>query len=199
MSIELSHELSQPGLLLIRHAPSDTEGRLYGRVDVSARIDGEPGVPALRALLSGFERRVSSPARRCRETAAAIWPDGPADEDARLWEQDFGAWDGKPFSEIPDLGPLQPEQLAAHRPPGGESFNDVVRRAVPALREIAEANREAPVAVIAHAGTIRAALALALGANGPALAFEIAPLSVTRLRLLPSGDFSIGCTNWRPA
>jgi len=195
----VSIEPSQPGLLLIRHAPSEPQGRLYGRVDVPARIEGEPGIAALRELLDGVGRRVSSPARRCRETATAIWPDGPAEVDARLWEQDFGAWDGKPFSEIPDVGPLPTEQLAAHRPPGGESFNDVVRRATPALREIAEANREAPVAVIAHAGTIRAALALALGANGPALAFEIAPLSVTRLRLLPSGDFSITCTNWRPA
>ncbi len=165
-----------------------------------AGIDGEPEVAALRELLGRVAQRVSSPARRCRETAAAIWPEGPAAEvDARLWEQDFGEWDGKPFAEIPDLGPLPPEQLAAHRPPDGESFDDLVRRAAPALREIAGRNADAPVAVVAHAGTIRAALALALGANGPALAFEIAPLSVTRLRLLPSGDFSITCTNWRPA
>lgn len=196
----MSIEPSQPGLILIRHAPSDADGRLCGRVDVPARIDGEPGIAALLGLLRGVETRVSSPARRCRETATAIWPDGAAVElDERLWEQDFGEWDGKPFADIPDLGPLPPEQLAAHRPPGGESFGDLVRRAAPALREIAEANRETPVAIVAHAGTIRAALALALGANGPALAFEVAPLSVTRMRLLTSGDFSIACTNWRPA
>jgi alpha-ribazole phosphatase len=196
----VSIELSQPGLLLIRHAPSDAEGRLCGRVDVPARIKGEAGITALRELLGGVERRVSSPARRCRETVAAIWPEGPAaDEDARLWEQDFGEWDGKPFTEIPDLGPLPPDQLAAHRPPGGECFDDLVRRAAPALRELAEQHADAPLAVVAHAGTIRAALAIALGANGPALGFEVAPLSVTCLRLLPNGDFSIGCTNWRPA
>ncbi len=196
----MSIEPLQPGLLLIRHAPSRPPGRLYGRADARARTDGEPGIAALRGLLRRVERRVSSPARRCVETAAAIWPDGPPPGvDARLWEQDFGEWDGKPFTEIPDLGPLPPEQLAAHRPPGGESFDDLVRRAAPALREIAEAHRDAPIAIIAHAGTIRAALALALGANGPALAFEIAPLSVTRLRLLAGGGFSIGCTNWRPA
>ncbi|RIA45465.1 histidine phosphatase family protein [Dichotomicrobium thermohalophilum] len=196
----MSIELSQPGLLLIRHAPSEPQGRLHGRVDVPARIDGEAGIPTLRELLGGVERRVSSPARRCRETAAAIWPDGPAAEvDARLWEQDFGEWDGKAFSEIPDLGPLPPETLAAHRPPGGESFDDLVRRTAPAIRSIAEQDPDAPVAVIAHAGTIRAALAMALGANGPALGFEVAALSVTRLRLLPSGDFTIDCTNWRPA
>ena len=193
-------ETSQPGLLLIRHAPSDANGRLCGRVDVPARIDGEPGIAALRALLSGVERRVSSPARRCRETAAAIWPDGPAAElDARLWEQDFGEWDGKCYADIPDLGALPAEQLAAHRPPGGESFDDLVRRAAPALWEMAEGHRDAPVAIVAHAGTIRAVLALALGANGPALAFEIATLSVTHLRLLSGGEFSIGFTNWRPS
>ncbi|MFP3921091.1 MAG: histidine phosphatase family protein [Dichotomicrobium sp.] len=196
----MSIEPSQPGLLLIRHAPSGTDGMLCGRVDMPARTDGEPGIAALRTLLRGVERRVSSPARRSRETAAAIWPGGPeADLDERLWEQDFGAWDGKPYAEIPDLGPLPPEQLAAHRPPGGESFDDLVRRAGPALRSIAEQHRAAPVAVVAHAGTIRAALALALGGSGPALGFEIAPLSITRLRLLPSGNFAIACTNWRPA
>jgi len=196
----VSIEPSQPGLLLIRHAPSQPQGRLCGRVDVPARIEGEAGIAALRELLRGVARRVSSPARRCRETAAAIWPDGPAaEEDARLWEQDFGEWDGKPYADIPDLGPLPPDQLAAHRPPGGESFDDLVRRAGPAIRAVAEAHRDAPVAIVAHAGTIRAALAMALRASGPALGFEIATLSVTRLRLLPSGDFSIGCTNWRPA
>jgi len=193
-------ETSQPGLLLIRHAPSEAGGRLCGRVDVPARTDGEAGIAALRALLSGVERRVSSPARRCMETAAAIWPDGVAvDEDARLWEQDFGEWDGKPFAEIPDLGPLPPEQLAAHRPPGGESFDDLVRRAVPALRDIAGQNADGPVAVIGHAGTVRSGLSLALGSPAQALAFEVAPLSVTYLRLLPSGHVSIACTNWRPA
>lgn len=193
-------ETSQPGLLLIRHASSEAGGRLCGRVDVRARIDGEAGIAALRALLSGVERRVSSPARRCMETAAAIWPDGPsADEDARLWEQDFGEWDGKPYADIPDLGRLPREQLAAHRPPGGESFDDLVRRAVPALRDIAGQNADGPVAVIGHAGTVRAGLSLALGSPAHALVFEVAPLSITYLRLLPSGDFSIACTNWRPA
>jgi alpha-ribazole phosphatase len=38
-------------------------------------------------------------------------------------------------------------------------------------------------AIIAHAGTIRAALAMALGTIGPALAFSIDPLSITRLML----------------
>jgi len=193
-------EASQPGLLLIRHAPSDAEGRLCGRVDVRARIDGEPGIAALQTLLSGVERRVSSPARRCMETAAAIWPDGVAvDEDARLWEQDFGEWDGKPYTDIPDLGRLPRQQLAAHRPPGGESFDDLVRRAAPSLRNMAGQNADAPVAVVAHAGTVRAGLSLALGTPAQALAFEIAPLSLTYLRLLPSGHFSIACTNWRPA
>jgi len=151
-------------------------------------------------LLSGVERRVSSPARRCLDMAAAIWPDGPsADRDACLWEQDFGEWDGKPYADIPDLGPLPPEQLAAHRPPGGESFVDLVRRAVPVLRDIAGQNADGPVAVVAHAGTVRAGLSLALGSPAQALVFEVAPLSVTYLRLMPSGDFSIACTNWRPA
>lgn len=55
------------------------------------------------------------------------------------------------------------------------------------------------VTVVAHAGTVRAALALALGSVAPALAFAIAPLSVTRVTALPGGAWSVGAVNWRPA
>ena len=41
---------------------------------------------------------------------------------------------------------------------------------------------DAPVVVVAHAGTVRAALALALGDAAPALAFEVGHLRATRLR-----------------
>ena len=62
----------------------------------------------------------------------------------------------------------------------------------PALQEIAAAR---DVTIVAHAGTVRAGLALAVGATA-ALAFEIAPLSVTRLRALPGGGWSIAEVNW---
>lgn len=188
-----------PEMMLIRHAPSDHGGRLCGRTDVPAMISADALQP-LRAILAGVSLRVVSPARRCRQTAEALWPKArDLVQDSRLWEQDFGAQDGQPLCDLPDLGQLSPEELAAHRYPGGESFEEMVQRVTPALDHWAECARKAgPVAIIAHAGTVRAALAHAMGTTGAALCFEIAPLSLTRIRCLKDG-LSVICTNWTPS
>jgi alpha-ribazole phosphatase len=179
-------------IVLVRHAPAETGGRLCGRRDVPARLDDGAAVARLSAALAGMRHVVTSPALRCRQTAEALFPGRAAAEDARLWEQDFGAEDGMAYANLPDLGPLPRAALAKRRPPGGESFADMAARVIPALRDLA--TLEGPIVVVAHAGTVRAGLALALGAVPAALAFEVTPLSVTRLRC--HGDaFSVACVN----
>lgn len=184
-------------LILIRHAPALTGGRLCGRTDVPADCGVRKGISALRVAAGRVDRIVTSPALRCRQTAEALWPDGEVvtDTDAALWEQNFGAWEGLALDALPDLGPLDPEALALYRTPQGESFADLCARVAPGLIRAATGGR---VAVIAHAGTVRAGLALALGAVPPALAFEVAPLSLTRLRALPGGGWAVGSVNWLP-
>ncbi len=183
-------------VILIRHAPSDFTGRLAGRLDVPSLLPrGEALAHAqsrLAALAPPAPRVISSPARRCLESAAALCPAAGVTEDARLREQDFGEWEGRPYTALPDLGLLTREDLAAFSPPGGESFLDLFARAGEALAEIAAAG---PAIVFAHAGTIRAALGLALGHAPLGLAFEIAPLSATLLRALPGGQWSAGFVN----
>lgn len=184
-------------LILIRHAPALTGGRLCGRTDVAADCGDVRRIAALRAAVGTPDRIVTSPALRCRQTAAALWPACTgASSDAALWEQDFGAWEGVSHDALPDLGPLGPVDLADHRPPDGESFADLCARVAPALIRAATGGR---VAIVAHAGTVRAGLALALGSVPQALAFEVAPLSLTRIRALPDGGWSIGTVNWMPA
>lgn len=180
--------------VLIRHAPADHGGRLAGRRDVPAFLPDEAKLAPLRAALGSCRHVVSSPARRCRATARALFPGREIPEDARLWEQNFGAEEGLAFTNLPDLGPLTREELAARRPARGESFADMAARALPALMELA--GREGPVAVIAHAGTVRAALGMALGAPALGLTFEIAPLSITRILRL-EGGFAIRSVNVR--
>lgn len=183
-------------LILIRHAPALTAGRLCGRTDVAADCGDVGRIAALRAAVGWPDRIVTSPALRCRQTAAALWPDKAAfRSDPVLWEQNFGAWEGMSHDALPDLGPIGPADLADHRPPGGESFADLCVRVAPALIRTATGGR---VAIVAHAGTVRAGLALALGSVPRALAFEVAPLSLTRIRALPDGGWSIGSVNWTP-
>ncbi|MDM7458641.1 MAG: histidine phosphatase family protein [Paracoccus sp. (in: a-proteobacteria)] len=186
--------LADCDLLLLRHAPAITGGRLCGRTDVPADLSDRAAVLRLADALNNCARVVTSPALRCRQTAESLWPGRPFLVDEALWEQDFGVEDGAPLASLPDLGVLDRGSLARRQPQGGESFLQMSARAGSALRRLAHAG---PVAVIAHAGTVRAGLALALGDAAAALAFEIAPLSVTHLRRFGQ-DWSIASVNSRP-
>lgn len=182
-----------PRLLLIRHAPSATPALLAGRTDAPALLPGRDSIARAQARLAALApdaALISSPLQRCTQTAGALFPNRAPRLEPRLQEQNFGAWDGQPLAELPDLGPLQRAALAAHRPPGGESFLELAARARPALLDLTQ-----DCVILTHAGIIRAALGLALGDIPQGLAFSIAPFSLTVLEALPGGDFAIACTN----
>lgn len=183
-------------ILVIRHAPTRSDGGLAGRRDLPCDLPPPERLAEIQAALPAPERLWVSPALRCRMTAAAFFPGLEGREDSRLWEQDFGEWEGLAYDKLPDLGPLSGAALARHRPPGGESFADLCRRLRPALREAAREGGR--IAIVAHAGVARGALALALGSPGRGLAFEIAPLSSTMIRALPGGGWSVGWVNRAP-
>lgn len=181
-------------IIILRHAAAQTGGRLCGRLDVPARVPGAALLEATRDRIGPIDRLVCSPALRCRMTAEALFPGMPVQTDPRLWEQFFGDWEGQDPARLPDLGPMDRAALAAHRPPGGESFDDLCQRTGPALSDQAQGGR---VLVVAHAGTVRAALSQALGLGPVGLAFDVAPLSVTHLRAFPGGDWAVLGVNVR--
>lgn len=82
--------------------------------------------------------------------------------DARLREIDVGEWEGRRFTDVPELFPedyaIWCNDLIHARCTGGESVLEVTRRAIDALESIAAANPGACVAVVAHGLVIRAAL-----------------------------------------
>ena len=164
-------------LILLRHAPSLTGGLLAGRRDVAADCGDRAALSRLAARIAADAADADilvSPALRCRQTAEAIGLT-PDRLDPALWEQDLGAWEGTDPARLPDLGPLSPDALAGHRPPGGESFTDMAARVIPVLTAL-----DRDTVVIAHAGTVRAALSMVVGPA--ALSFSVAPLSMTVLR-----------------
>lgn len=180
-------------LILVRHGKTVSPGTLNGRNDVA--LAEQPAPVALQPAALWV-----SPARRARETAAGLFPDVTHTTDNRLWEQDFGLFDGRAFADLPDLGALSKAELAEHTPEGGESFHDMVARATPALRDAADLalGDERPVVVVAHAGILRAALAMAMEAPAAALAFQIDYLGAVRLLCLDDG-FAIMAVNERMA
>ncbi len=176
----------QTRITLIRHAPSLAHGRLCGRTDARANCTSIAAKNNINLPGGTTDHIVTSPARRCLETIEALWPNLAArpgvTQEPRLWEQDFGDWEGLALEQLPDLGQLSGQELADHLAPNGESFSQVCDRTQAAIADLLETRRGQTLCLFAHAGPIRAALALALGlppAN--ALRFQVSCLSMTVL------------------
>ena len=176
-------------LILIRHGETDSPDTLNGRTDVG--LAARPGPVALDVGAVWV-----SPASRARETAAGLFPGRGVTEDERLWEQDFGVWDGVAYADLPDFGELSLADLAILKSENGESFSEMVGRVRPALEAAAALalQQERRVAIVAHAGTVRSALAVAMRAEAAALAFQVPYLGATRLRCHPGG-FAVTAVN----
>ena len=186
----------------IRHAPVPTSasgGKIYGNWDVPADTSAAATFAGLARLLPADAALTTSHLQRTHQTAAAIQAAGlilPAPiVESDLAEQDFGDWQGRSHDEVGDaLGARHPFWLApAHnRAPNGESFIDVVARVTTVVDRLTEQLRGRDIVAVAHGGTIRAAIAHALGLDPEtALAFRIDNCAVTRLDHHANGDASV--------
>jgi alpha-ribazole phosphatase len=154
-------------LWLARHAkPLIDPGICYGRQDVAA----DPAATAecaqvLAGLLPAGARVTHSPLQRCAQLAQALQerrPDLTYETDSRLQEMDFGAWEGRAWS---DIGPAELQAwtdiFADHAVGGsGESTRQVMARVASAFDEL---QGQADTLWITHAGVIRAAELIACG------------------------------------
>jgi alpha-ribazole phosphatase len=171
---------------LIRHATVDGPRGVIHGPDAPADVSDAAAFAALRARLPKNAVAVCSPARRAWQTAAALGLDPIKEPDFR--EQDFGAWTGRRHDDlVAELGAAYQDfwkQPASNRPPGGESFVDQISRTHAGLAMLPPGD----VVLVAHSGTIRAVLAIALDlAPDGALRFVIDPLSLTRIDRLDGG------------
>jgi alpha-ribazole phosphatase len=163
------------------------------------------GIGAVAARLPRDAAWITSGARRCTQTAqtlAAACGQAPAlHVEPDLAEQDFGAWQGRTHDEIaaaePEAAARFWQDPAGCAPPGGESFAATLTRVVESIERLAATHGARDLVLVAHAGTVRAALAHAVGlAPAAALRFAIDPLSLTRLdRFAPSAEH--GAAEWR--
>lgn len=135
----------------------------YGRLDVDLGPDGASEIAEALEAIPPVTRVIASPARRCRDLAERLAArDGVAlTLDPRIWEMDFGAWEGVAWDRIDrvesDPWAVDPWSLA---PPGGETFAAVHARVAGALAEASPS-----VAFVCHAGPIRAAQMILTGAS----------------------------------
>ncbi|MDI1338690.1 histidine phosphatase family protein [Polaromonas sp.] len=154
-------------LWLVRHAQVLlAPGTCYGALDVAADPAAtQQSATALAAVLPAGARILTSPLQRCEQLAQAlIWlrPDLPLQTDARLQEMNFGAWEGRRWSDITrsDIDAWMAD-FAGHTVGGhGESVHAVMARVASAFDELPAGP---PTVWITHAGIIRAAQLLAGG------------------------------------
>ncbi|MGP3636243.1 histidine phosphatase family protein, partial [Streptomyces sp. 24-1644] len=145
---------------------------------------------------------VSSPLRRCRETAAAVA--GRLGLDVRiddgLRETDFGAWEGLTFAEVrerygsdltawlasPDVAPTG----------GGESFTEVAERVSAARDRLIARHQGRTVLLVTHVTPIKTLVRLALGAPPESLfRMELSAASVSAVAYYADGNASVRLLN----
>jgi probable phosphoglycerate mutase len=168
-----------------------------------------PGLKEAELLANEIEKikpdvLISSPLRRTRQTADAISKlTGLKIEFDEMWKEcDFGVWDGLSIEEV-KAG--YPEDYAmwvstsSFAPPGGESYDSAMARAVQGLQEISAEYTHKKVCVVTHNGMIKTALAAAIRAE-PSVIFnlDVSPASISTISIWHSdGLMAIRSVNER--
>lgn len=159
VSEELEHTWRQRAVrhVFVRHARTAlNDGRFLGQ-----RRD--PGIAdSPTALTLDFTKIYSSPALRCRETAAYLARSARVIVDQRLHEIDYGSAEGLTYAE---LAAAQPNLVSGWqggedpRFPGGENTADVVARLESFLQDLPPD----PALVVTHNVVLRCLLGSGLG------------------------------------
>lgn len=193
-------------LLLLRHGQTElsVQRRYSGRGNPALSEVGQRQADAAARYLAqrgGIAAVFSSPLLRAYDTAVAsakaLGLDVTIDDD--LVETDFGAWDGLTFNEAAERDPdLHRRWLrdTSTTPPGGESFDAVLDRAVRVRERVIAAHQGSTVLVVSHVTPIKMLLRLALDA-GPGILYrlhlDLASLSIAEF--YPDGASSVRLVN----
>jgi len=174
-------------LYLIRHTMTRAErGVCYGRLDVSLAPTYAEDCAAVIERLPAPDAIWTSPLARCRVLAEAIGAHIGATPmiDERLCELDFGMWEGLHWDAIDQVhGKRWAADYWNVAPPRGETYRGLHKRISAVLEEITASDVQC-VAVVTHAGPIRAAVAQCLRLDPrsyPALKLDYGGINLLRI------------------
>ena len=190
---------------MIRHAPVDNpEGRIYGASDKMANVSNIEAFKVLAERLPQNAVSVVSHLKRTHQTLQAIKEAGLKFQkpiiDHRLGEQNFGNWVGKTYAEAKAVYGKSYSRFwlapVSEKPHNGESFIELMDRVHKSITDLNSRFMGKDIICIAHGGSIRPALALALGVKAEqAIPFVINNLSTTLIDYIhPEDGFEGG---WR--
>ena len=150
---------------LIRHAMTkeNTEGKYIGQTDVEPTKEGLAQIKNLMGENEGYPYAdvvISSPLKRCTETAKLIYPEKEPVIMQDLIEYDFGDFEGMTADELKDLDTFKDWISGAHPEepvPFGESqkeFNDRICKCFIRIIEGIIKSGTRSTAIITHGGVI---------------------------------------------
>src|SRR6201985_878038 len=180
----------------VRHAPVRSDGaNIYGQKDIACDTGDREVFEAVAKILPRNAVWYASSLMRTHQTADAIWAAGFPKPSAMphivaLAEQHLGEWQGMNRAAFLASRPAGSHWFAAIDvpAPGGESFMDLYNRVRGAIERITTTHAGQDIIAVAHGGTIKAAVGLALGGlPEKGLAFDVDNCSVTRLDHTLSG------------
>lgn len=152
-------------LILIRHTSVDVpKGMCYGQSEVELGSDFKKEAKEVQRQLSKytFDVLYSSPLSRGLQLAEALGCGMDIVQDNRLKEMHFGDWEQQLWSDIYQNHESKNwfDDYISVRCPNGESFVDVIDRVNGFLVDLKSNLSCGTVAIITHAGVIRAFLSI---------------------------------------
>jgi len=202
---------ARPGsttLLVVRHGQTTwgAQSRFAGRQDVPLTDRGLAEAAAVAARLAPFNVTavVTSPLRRCRDTAEIIagatgLPAEAVECDDDLLDGTLGEWSGFTAAEIAGKWPTEFEAWRSDpdaSPPGGESFSVIRGRVRQAVRRVLDEHHGEVVALVTHAAAAKMLVVAALGVSS-AVAYRtrIDNCSISMITVDPDGSTMVCSLN----
>lgn len=150
-------------LYLIRHTtPAIAPGICYGQLDIDVTNSFAAEASNILYHLPPLHLILTSPLLRTRRLAEHLAQAQHCElrNDARLLEKNFGVWEGKAWDDIARSEiDAWTNDFMGYAAQGGESAQQVMQRVRNLLNEVAKLSQK-NIALVAHAGSIRAMLAL---------------------------------------
>lgn len=162
-------------ILLIRHGETawNAVRRLQGHLDIPLNAEGRRQAKALASALEGepLAAILSSDLQRAVQTAGEIarLQGLPTRLDPQLRERCFGDFEGKLYSELPEIYPTEYAEWRQRDPDfhfpakpdapnnRGESIREFHHRTIETLRYYAEQFEGKTIAIVAHGGVLECA------------------------------------------
>ena len=153
--------------ILIRHGKTfgNILKRYIGVTDEELSLEGIEEIKSINYPKA--DRIISSPMKRCIQTAKIIYGNLPIEIFPDLKECNFGDFENKSYNDLKD-DPYYIKWLESSGTipfPNGETHEHFCKRCVDCFNEIINANKAEKIAFVVHGGTVMAVMHKYFGGN----------------------------------